>query len=137
MASTDSVPCYYTGQRVGVDPPAESRPRHEVREFKRQKLGKFVASGKFFLFFKRAIAKAKRLWDGPLGVGNALPFSPRTDPTKHFHYEVPPAGDVGLWRHFRKRIRVSARPQSHLAAQWIQSRTQLLAPARLADALPR
>lgn len=47
--------------------------------------------------------------DGPLGIGNALPFSRRTDPGHHFHYEVPPAGCIGLWRHYRKFIRVSAR----------------------------
>lgn len=78
--------------------------------------------------------QVRAFWDGPLGVGNALPFSPRTDPTKHYHYEVPPAGCTGLWRHFRKRIQVSARPQSHLAAQFLR-RTQQNAPRRLADAL--
>jgi hypothetical protein len=109
MALRDLVPCYYTGQRVGIEPPAEERSRLEVRELKRQKLGMFVANGKFFLFFKAIARKVVRLFDGPLGTGNAMPFSRRTDPGQHFHYDIPHAGDIGLWRHNRKRIRVSAR----------------------------
>jgi hypothetical protein len=39
------------------------------------------------------------LFDGPLGVGNLLPFSkPRSDGSK-LHYAVPMAGDVGMRRH--------------------------------------
>lgn len=89
----------------------------------------------------------RALWDGPLGVGNALPFSRQSDGGL-LHYEIPHAGDVGIRRWgFRKRsserneklktrapIRVSARPQSHLAAQ-ILTRPQLTAPQRLADVL--
>jgi len=75
--------------------------------------------------------QVKSYWDGPLGVGNALPFSRQSDGGR-LHYEMPHAGDVGLWRHYKKFIRVSARPQSHLAAQLFQ-RTHLNAPA-LADA---
>lgn len=63
-------------------------------------------------------------YDGPLGTGNALPFSRQSDGSP-LHYEMPHAGDVGLWRHYKKKIRVSARPQSHLAAQFIR-RTQPL-----------
>lgn len=128
MAATDLVPCYYTGQRVGIEPPAESKPRYELREMKRQKLGEFVRNGKFFLFFKRMAAKITRLWDGPLGVGNALPFGRQTDGGL-LHYEMPHAGDIGLWRHFRKRIRVSARPQSHLFAKKPSAPVRCLADA--------
>lgn len=86
---------------------------------------------------KKAREEAIKLWERQqlrLGVGNIVPFSRPTDPGQHFHYEIPHAGDVGLWRHFRKRIRVSARPQSHLAAQLLR-RTQPNAPV-LADAFP-
>jgi len=72
--------------------------------------------------------------DGPLGVGNAIPFASQSDGGR-LHYDMPHAGDIGLWRHYRKFIRVSARPQSHLAAQFLQ-RTQPKALA-LADAFSR
>ncbi len=131
MAATDLVPCFYTGQDYLIERPSALHLRSKVREFKARNLGKFVAHGRIFLFFKRL---AKTLWDGPLGVGNALPFSRQSDGSR-LHYEIPHAGDIGLWRHYKKFIRVSARPQSHLAAQFIR-RTQLNAPA-LADAFPR
>jgi len=52
----------------------------------------------------------KGYWDGPMGCGNVLPFSPPTDPLKKHHYEIPREGERGLWRrHFKKKIRVSAR----------------------------
>jgi hypothetical protein len=86
---------------------------------------------------KQAREQAIKLWERAqlrLGVGNILPYSRPTDPGQHFHYEIPHAGDVGQRRHFRKRIQVSARPQSHLAAQFLK-RTQPIAPV-LADAFP-
>jgi hypothetical protein len=145
MAATDLVPCFYTGQNYYVDPPAQRLMRSEVREMKRQKLGEFRENGKIFLFFKAIIERAKQVWDGVLGRGNALPFSRSTD-GRPFHYEIPHANDKGIRRWgFRERsserdkklrmrapIKVSARPQSHLAAQYIQ-RTQPKA-TRLADA---
>jgi hypothetical protein len=117
--ANDLVPCYYTGQDYRLERPAEVRPRAEVREFKAQKLGKFIENGKLFLFFKRVRRKVKQLWDGLLGTGNALPFSraqnPMMAPAK-LHYEVPRAGDVGYWRHHRRRIFVSGRTTSIQAA---------------------
>jgi hypothetical protein len=127
MAATDLVPCFYSGQNYYADPPAEHRLRSEVRECKRQKLGEFRENGKIFLFFKAIAAKLNRLWDGPLGVGNAMPFSRRTDAGQHYHYEIPHAGDIGLWRHLRKRIRVSAR--SRHSQQSIAEAIRPLAPA--------
>jgi hypothetical protein len=56
-----------------------------------------------------AFVTGRGWWDGPLGIGNVLPFSPPTDPGKHRHYKIPHAGDVGLRRHNRKLIRVSGR----------------------------
>lgn len=61
--------------------------------------------------------------DGPLGVGNVLPFSRQSDGGR-LHYEMPHAGDIGLWRHLRKRISVSARPDSQTAASFIGPRTR-------------
>jgi len=68
--------------------------------------------------------KTIRAWySGPAGRGNILPFSRPTDPKYHYHYPIPMAGDVGLWRHFRKRpifcskiTPVSARTSSIQAA---------------------
>lgn len=113
MAATDLVPCYYTGQNYRVEKPAEKHPRHQVREFKRQKLGEFIENGKLFLFFKRVSAKAKQLWDGPFGIGNLLPFFKAQNPLmapEKLHYQVPQAGDAGVCaRHRRHLIQVSVR----------------------------
>jgi hypothetical protein len=98
MASTDLVPCFYTGQNYRVEPPAQVLKRSEVRELKKQKIGKFIENGRLFLFFKALVKKAQRFFDGPLGVGNAMPFSRRTDPGQHFHYEIPRANDRGIRR---------------------------------------
>ena len=77
--------------------------------------------------------KASYHYDGPLGSGNALPFSRQSDGSL-LHYEIPHAGDIGLWRHFKKKIRVSARPQSHLAASFISRTQQKALRPSLADA---
>ena len=120
MATTDLVPCFYTGQNYRIEKPAQIRTRGEVREYKRQKLGEFKENGKIFLFFKRVSAKAKQLWDGLLGTGNLLPFfkcqNPLMQPAK-LHYEVPMAGDAGLFqRHRRHLIQVSVRAGQRVIA---------------------
>lgn len=75
--------------------------------------------------------QARGFWDGPLGFGNALPFSKPTDPKHHAHYEIPMAGDRGAFaRHRRKLIRVSARSRSHLSA--VVAPTTLIAARLLA-----
>jgi hypothetical protein len=117
MAATDLVPCFYTGQNYRVEKPAELRPRSEVREFKNQKLGKFIENGTHFLFFRAMTKRVVRLWDGPIGVGNALPFARLHNYGDRLHYEMPHAGDRGVFaRHRLKRIRVSARSGRRYAA---------------------
>lgn len=61
-------------------------------------------------------ARAERgvgFYDGPIGIGNVLPFSRSSNPLfapDKLHYEIPRAGDRGLVaRHRRRRIRVSSR----------------------------
>jgi hypothetical protein len=112
MPLSDLVPCFYTGQRVEFERPAETRMRGELRVFKARKLGKFTSSGRVFLFFKRRQVTGEQFIDGPVGVGNLAPFSrpqnPLMQPEK-LHYPVPHANDLGQRRHSRKRIRVSAR----------------------------
>lgn len=133
MPPSDLVPCFYTGQNYLRDQPAEKLPRAAVREYKRQKLGKFIASGKYFLFHARHVAKqvAAKLWDGPLGTGMALPFSKPRSSGDRLHYEIPMAGDVGIYRHFsgyspddagilrltRHKISVSHRVPDEVVAQ--------------------
>jgi hypothetical protein len=102
MAATDLVPCFYTGQDYRLERPAEVRTRAEVREFKVKGLGKFIDNGKLFLFFK---ALAKKLWDGPLGIGNLLPFAPSHNYGEKLHYDV---GPKGLRRHNLYRRKDSA-----------------------------
>lgn len=111
MAKKDLVPCFYTGQDWRREPPAESHPRQDVHYFKSLKLGKFIESGKFFLFHARRIKEViVGLFDGPLGVGNLLPFAKAHNYGDKLHYEIPMAGDRGVFaRHRRKLIRVSAR----------------------------
>lgn len=80
----------------------------------------------------KAMQLARALWDGPLGVGNALPFSRQSDGSR-LHYEMPHAGDIGLWKFYRKRISVSARSRfSHQSLAVPATHTSALA---LADAL--
>ena len=106
MAADDLVPCFYTGQDYRREPAAECHPRADVRHFKRLGIGKFIESGKFFLFFARQVKEViAKLWDGPLGVGNALPFAKPHNYGTPLHYEMPMAGDVGIRRHglFQRR----------------------------------
>lgn len=111
MATQDIVPCFYTGQDYRREPPAESHSREDVRYFKSLKLGKFIESGKFFLFYARQIKEViAQLFDGPIGVGNVLPFAKAHNYGDKLHYEIPHAGDRGCFaRHRRRMIRVSAR----------------------------
>jgi hypothetical protein len=84
---------------------------------------------------KAAREAAIKKWElQQLGIGfsNLIPFSRPTDPGQHFHYEIPHAGDVGIWRHQRKKIRVSARSRTSQPAPAIAA-TTTLAPS-LADA---
>jgi len=110
MPSTNLVPCFYTGQDYRRERPAAVHTRQETRKFKLQHLGKFIENGKIFLFFKQL---AKKLWDGPLGVGNLLPFSKASNPLvapDKLHYATPMAGDrTAFARHRRHRIHVSSR----------------------------
>jgi len=111
MAASDPVPCYYTGQDYRWERPACVKTRAEVRELKKWKIGKFVESGKIFLFFKRLVKEAMTgFWDGPLGVGNLLPFARTHTQGEKLHYETPPAGYHYWQRRFeRKSTRVSSR----------------------------
>lgn len=110
MPANDQVPCYYRGQLRRVERPAEFRPRAELHEAKRQKLGKFVDSGKVFLFFQMVAQKVKQLWDGPLGIGNLLPFAKPRNQGDKLHYATPMAGDRTCFsRHRRRLIHVSHR----------------------------
>lgn len=96
MAATDLVPCFYTGQNCDCDPPARIHTRAEVRQFKEAKLGKFVSSGKFFMFFQMVAERLKQIWDGPIGIGNLLPFSKSKSTGDRLHYDM---GPKGLARH--------------------------------------
>lgn len=118
MAATDLVPCFYTGQNFRWEQPAEFRMRAELHKLKKLKLGRFDQNGKIFLFFKAIEQAAKRLWDGPLGVGNVLPFSKAHNYGDKLHYQVPMAGDRTS-RFDRRMIQVSSRPKfSQPGVQW-------------------
>lgn len=153
MPATDLVPCFYTGQNYRTEQPAEIRIRLEVRELKRQQLGTFADNGRIFLFFKRlVIVREARFWEGPLGVGNALPFARQTDGSR-LHYEIPHAGDKGIRRHdlyrrtidkkrvlLRSRINVSSRKiafaiatEMRIQAELEQARRQLERSRRIAS----
>jgi hypothetical protein len=94
MPATDLVPCFYTGQLRCVERPREFRQRAELHQLKAAKLGKFVDNGKVFLFDKTD--KIVKVWDGPIGIGNLLPFAKQNNYGDKLHYEMPHAGDRGL-----------------------------------------
>lgn len=117
MPASDPVPCFYTGQDYRWERPAEIRTRAEVRELKKQKLGKFVENGKIFLFFKALKEVMQNFFDGPMGIGNLLPFAKQNNYGDKLHYETPHAGDRGIFaRHHRKLIHVSGRIAPELRA---------------------
>lgn len=64
-------------------------------------------------------------FDGPLGVGNLLPFSKPQSTGDKLHYEIPMAGDRGTFaQHRRPFIRVSARNgRRYLEATAMQAAT--------------
>jgi hypothetical protein len=110
MAATDLVPCFFTGQDYRWERPAKIHTRAEVREFKKLKLGKFIENGKLFLFFRAIEQAVKLLWDGPLGIGNLLPFARPHNYGEKLHYEIPHAGDRSCFaRHRPRHVRVSSR----------------------------
>jgi len=92
MPLTDLVPCFYTGQIRLIQRPAELRPRAELHKMKAWKLGKFVDNGKAFLFFKRIEQAAVNLWNGPLGIGNLIPFARLHNYGDKLHYWIGPKG---------------------------------------------
>ncbi len=97
-----------------------------------------LTAAKAIVLAKAAREEAIKRWERlqlRLGVGNLVPFSRPTDPGQHFHYEIPHAGDTGLWRHQRKKIQVSARSRfSHQALAIAATTTPALS---LADAFPQ
>jgi hypothetical protein len=110
MAATDLVPCFYTGQNFRWEKPAELRPRAELHRLKKLKLGRFDQHGKIFLFFKAIVNAAKSLWDGPIGIGNVLPFAKAHNYGDKLHYEMPMAGDkTAFARSRRKELHPSSR----------------------------
>jgi hypothetical protein len=98
---------------------------------------------------KEAREKAIKLWELQqlgIGFGNLVPFSRRTDPTQHFHYEIPRANEKGIRRwgfrsaaskrneKLRTRIlQVSAR--SRHSQQFIAEAIRPLVPAHLAGSI--
>jgi hypothetical protein len=91
MASSDVVPCFYTGQDKSTKP-VMSVSRVEARVFKTQGRGRFDDNGKIFRFFE---AVRKALWDGPFGIGNVLPFTRVQNKLRapdSINYPIPCAG---------------------------------------------
>lgn len=103
----------------------KSKAQAEVRRLEAFWIVKNVMIQRLANARTRVIDVRAYFWDGPIGVGNALPFSrsqnPMMAPAK-LHYETPPAGAVGIRRHdlyrsrdgrrsilLRSRIRVSSR----------------------------
>jgi hypothetical protein len=109
MAATDLVPCFYTGQNYRVEEPADMRPRFEVRELKKQKLGRFIENGKFFLFFQAVVRRVENIWDTVSGKA-ILHFTKTRTTGDKLHYEMPMAGHKTPYqRSLRRLIHVSHR----------------------------
>jgi hypothetical protein len=113
-------------KRIGVLEPAQAESESPTWFVKKTEACRWVRCAEAVWIIKNQVvqklkARMKSFFqprpgftDGPLGVGNAMPFSRRTDAGQHYHYEIPHAGDIGLWRHLRKRIRVSARSRHNI-----------------------
>jgi hypothetical protein len=85
-----------------TDQPARKVNRSVARYLIRKQLARPV--NKFLIqMLKQAAAPTHEIisvfWDGPLGVGNALPFSKPNNYGDKLHYQMPMAGDTGLRRH--------------------------------------
>jgi hypothetical protein len=107
---SDLVPCYYTGQDYRREQPADLLPRHEVRKYKDQRLGKFIASGRFFLFFARRVVRVLRtVWEGRPSSQSILAFLKTNSYGDKLHYEIPMAGDRGTFARHRRRSYFAAR----------------------------
>lgn len=76
--------------------------------------------------------------DKSIGRSNLIPFgrvyNRLMDPPS-LHYEIPHAGDIGLWRHLRKRIKVSARKIDLTAAAYLTPTRTLSSPTGSASSL--
>jgi hypothetical protein len=85
--------------------------RAQLREMKKNKLGLFVDDGTAFQFSQKFTEALKPLFDGPLGIGNLLPFSKPRNYGDKLHYESAMAGDGSWLRGYtpRKEILVSSR----------------------------
>lgn len=140
-------------KRVGVLEPEQAQsdsPRLFIKKAYAERLVRqveavWIAKGRVI---QRLVIRARSFaeelqkacyYQGPLGVGNMMPYSARTDPSKHFHYEIPRANDRGIRRWgfrsaFSKRdeklktriIKVSARPRHN--TQMLPTGTLFAAP---------
>jgi hypothetical protein len=116
MPSTDLVPCFYAGQHRWSSPPAKFQTRAELRQAKTLKLGQFVDDGRAFQFTKKHTMEASSTFDGPLGIGNLLPFARLKNLGEKLHYETPMAGDGNWLTGYtpRSEFRVSSRSRFNL-----------------------
>ncbi len=121
MPASDLVPCFYTGQSRLFEQPSEFLLRSKCHEMKKLDLGKFVDNGQVFQFKQKIEDKKKSFLDGPLGVGNLLPFAKAHNYGDKLHYEMPMAGDkTAFARSRRKSISVSSRVLfSQPGMQWM------------------
>jgi hypothetical protein len=73
-----------------------------------------------------------------IGHGNLVPFGRTYDPLMQppsINYEIPHAGDLGMRRHFRRLIRVSARKIDLTAAAYMTPARTLSSPNVLSSSL--
>jgi hypothetical protein len=134
-------------KRIGVleaDAPLTAEPcdfvsknvaRYLVRHLLARRIGPMVIQ-----MVKVAVAVAKQaisqFWDGPLGIGNLVPFAKPNNYGDKLHYEMPMANDIGLRRHglyrrisedgkselLRHKIKVSARSRAfHLESACVRN----------------
>lgn len=96
MAKSEQVPCFYAGQQDSWERPAKIVTRVEARLLKAAGAGKFENNGQIFRLSKAITEKAKEFWDGPMGIGNLLPWSKVQNPNmapEHLHYQLPACAD--------------------------------------------
>jgi hypothetical protein len=98
MSKSNEVPCYLTGQDSSWEKPIQVVSRADARGLKKLQLGKFENHGQTFRLYQIVAETVKAFIDGPLGVGNLLPWSKVQNYPQHperLHYSTPACADRG------------------------------------------
>lgn len=113
MQKSDKVPVFMTGMDTSWEKPAQIVTRGEARELKDQLLGKFENHGQTFRLFQTIKEALATYVDGPMGIGNLLPWAKVQNPNmapEHLHYRIPAVADRAAHFGHCMSARITNRP---------------------------